>query len=298
MQATQAKQVQHWESEYPFQSRWLDLGAYRLHYFAEGHGRPLLMVHGNPTWSFLWRNLARELRHDYRPVAIDHVGCGLSDKPRNLTYSMPVHVAHLVTLIDKLDLQDATMMVHDWGGPIGLSALLTRRERFSSLVVFNTGAFPPPFIPWRIPSLSPARAGAGRRARVESLRKIGTNDGGAPTSCHQRLGQDRHDLTLRQLEPPTSDLSIRPGYPRIEATPDMEASATTRKTTPRIGRYADPAHLGYARLCFRPSCLDRFQRFWPDAEVVKLNVGHWVTEEAPQAVLSHVSQFLRKLERD
>ena len=84
-----------WRAEYPFPSQWLDLGPYRLHYIDEGHGDPLLMVHGNPTWSFLWRHLARELRYDYRPIAVDHIGCGLSDKPRNLTYNLPVHAAHL-----------------------------------------------------------------------------------------------------------------------------------------------------------------------------------------------------------
>ena len=145
-----SESVESWRSHYPFQSRYLDLGAYRLHYIAEGNGSPLLMVHGNPTWSFLWRNLARELRFDYRPIAIDHVGCGLSDKPRNLTYTLPVHVAHLVQLIDHLDLQNVTLLAHDWGGPIGLSALLAQRERFSRIVLFNTGAFPPPYIPWRI----------------------------------------------------------------------------------------------------------------------------------------------------
>ena len=114
-----------WRAEYPFQSRWLELGPYRLHYIDEGHGDPLLMVHGNPTWSFLWRHLARELRYDYRPIAVDHVGCGLSDKPRNLTYNLPVHAAHLVRLIDHVDLENATLIAHDWGGPIGLRALLS-----------------------------------------------------------------------------------------------------------------------------------------------------------------------------
>ena len=157
-----------WRAQYPFQSRWLDLGPYRLHYIDEGHGDPLLMVHGNPTWSFLWRHLVRELRYDYRSIAVDHVGCGLSDKPRNLTYNLPVHAAHLVRLIDHVDLENATLIAHDWGGPIGLRALLSRRDRFSRIILFNTGAFPPPYIPWqiracRIPVLGQIGRGATRR---------------------------------------------------------------------------------------------------------------------------------------
>ena len=125
--------------------------AQRMHYLDEGQGdRVLLMVHGNPTWSFYWRRLVEAFRPSYRVVAVDHVGCGLSDKPQDYPYTLARHIDNLTSLIQQLDLQQTTLIAHDWGGAIGLGALLKNRQRFDSIALLNTGAFPPPFIPWRI----------------------------------------------------------------------------------------------------------------------------------------------------
>ncbi len=121
-----------------------------MHYVDAGEGWPLLMVHGNPTWSFYWRRLIQAFQPHYRVVAVDHVGCGLSDKPQQYPYTLQQHIDNLVRLVDHLDLQRITLVAHDWGGAIGLGTALARRERFAGLVLLNTGAFPPPFIPWRI----------------------------------------------------------------------------------------------------------------------------------------------------
>jgi haloalkane dehalogenase len=142
--------TEHWRRLYPFESRHVRLGTLRLHYLDEGSGEPLLMVHGNPTWSFYWRNLVLAFRDRYRAVAPDHVGCGLSDKPQKYPYTLQQHITNLVSLIDDLDLQGITLLAHDWGGAIGLGAALERPERFARFVLFNTGAFPPPFVPLRI----------------------------------------------------------------------------------------------------------------------------------------------------
>ena len=108
------------------------------------------MVHGNPTWSFYWRRLIGSLSIDRRTVAIDHLGCGLSDKPSDYDYCLQNHIDNLIRLVDTLDLKNVTLMAHDWGGAIGMGALLARQERFKKIILFNTGAFPPPFIPFRI----------------------------------------------------------------------------------------------------------------------------------------------------
>ena len=133
-----------WRSLYPFESHELWLDSLRYHYLDEGSGEPLLMVHGNPTWSFYWRNLILALRDDYRTIAPDHIGCGLSDKPENYCYTLAQHIDNLVQLIRELDLTNITLLAHDWGGSIGLGAALELPERFSRIVLFNTAAFPPP----------------------------------------------------------------------------------------------------------------------------------------------------------
>ncbi len=110
------------EAEYPFASHFFDLDGLRYHYIDEGTGPTLLMVHGNPTWSFAWRNLIKALAPRYRVVAVDHIGCGFSDKPQDYSYRLAQHVANLERFVTGLDLSEITLFAHDWGGAIGMGA--------------------------------------------------------------------------------------------------------------------------------------------------------------------------------
>ena len=87
----------------------------RYHYIDEGEGEPLLMVHGNPTWSFAWRHFVKDLSTDYRTIAVDHIGCGFSDKPQQYDYRLEQHIDNLCSLIEELDLSNITLVAHDWG---------------------------------------------------------------------------------------------------------------------------------------------------------------------------------------
>lgn len=123
---------------YPFQSRYLDVGPGRMHYVDEGEGPVVVMVHGTPTWSFLYRHLIRELSRGYRVIAIDHLGFGLSDKPELWSYRPEGHARKLGILIERLGLRDITLVVHDYGGPIGLAYAMLHPENVRALVLFNT----------------------------------------------------------------------------------------------------------------------------------------------------------------
>lgn len=112
--------------EYPFKSNFLQLEMGKMHYIDEGRGPPIVMVHGNPTWSFLYRHLVKGLSKKYRCIAIDHIGFGLSDKPMEWSYLPEEHAKNLNVLIEKLDLKDITLIVQDWGGPIGLSYAISK----------------------------------------------------------------------------------------------------------------------------------------------------------------------------
>ena len=127
---------------YPFASRWLDSSAGRVHYVDEGAGRPILMCHGNPTWSFLYRNVIGALRDRFRCVAIDMPGFGLSDRPPRYGYTPAEQAAVLGELIGALDLRDLVVLGHDWGGPIGLAAACADPQRVSGLVLGNTWFWP------------------------------------------------------------------------------------------------------------------------------------------------------------
>ena len=127
---------------YPFAPRHHLTADGAMSYVDEGRGRPILLVHGTPSWSFEWRHAIAALRADHRCVAPDHLGFGLSAKPPGAAYAPADHAARLRQLVRALDLHDATLVVHDFGGPIGLSALLDEPERFSSVVILNTWMWP------------------------------------------------------------------------------------------------------------------------------------------------------------
>jgi haloalkane dehalogenase len=123
---------------YPFESRWLDSSAGRLHYIDEGSGTPLLLLHGNPSWSFLYRHIVRELRDRFRCIAVDYPGFGLSERPAGYGYTPAEHARVVGELVDALDLDGFVLMGHDWGGPIGLSLATERADRVAGLVLGNT----------------------------------------------------------------------------------------------------------------------------------------------------------------
>lgn len=133
-------QEQSWvdRAEYPFQSRYWPTEDGDLHYVDEGRGDPIVFVHGNPTWSFMYRKLIEGLRSDYRCVALDHLGFGLSDKPFGVEYTPQLHAKNLTDLITGLGLKDITLVIHDWGGPIGMAYALNHPRNIKRLVVFNT----------------------------------------------------------------------------------------------------------------------------------------------------------------
>jgi haloalkane dehalogenase len=127
---------------YPFESRYSELAGARVHYVDEGHGPPLLLLHGNPTWSFLYRDVILGLRDRFRCIAPDYPGFGLSRAGPGYGYTAAEHAEIIERLILELDLRDALLMVQDWGGPIGFAAATRHPDRFAGFVVGNTWAWP------------------------------------------------------------------------------------------------------------------------------------------------------------
>lgn len=282
------------ESEYPFESRLLDLDGVALHYVDEGprHGEVLLFVHGNPTWSFLWRHLVRDLRGRYRCIALDHVGCGLSDKPQDYSYRLARHVANLERLADHLALERASLVVHDWGGPIGLGYAGRHPERIARLVILNSAAFPGP-APLRIRACRTplfgalavrgfnAFAGLATRMALEDRRRM------TPLVRRGFLAPYRdwasRIATLRFVQ----DIPLDPAHPSWPALLEVEAG---------LARLADkPTCLiwGERDWCFTPAFREGFERRLPQARVHRAErAGHWVTEDAREEVLAWIEAFL------
>lgn len=128
--------------QFPVESRWVDIDGSTVHYVDEGNGPVLLMLHGNPTWSFLYRRLISGLSGSFRCVAIDYPGFGLSTAGPRYRFTAAEHAEIVGRFVEELDLRDITLVVQDWGGPIGMAVATTQPERFAGFVVGNTWAWP------------------------------------------------------------------------------------------------------------------------------------------------------------
>lgn len=129
--------------DFPFESKYVEVDGIRLAHLDEGEGKPVVFFHGEPTWSFLWRKVIPPVCDaGYRCIAPDYAGFGRSDKPTDLAwYTYDRHVELMAALLEELDVRDATAVVHDWGGPIGLRLAVEHPDRFSRLVIMETGPF-------------------------------------------------------------------------------------------------------------------------------------------------------------
>lgn len=124
--------------EYPFRSNYFDIHGHQLHYIDEGQGEIILFIHGTPSWSFDYRNIIRDLRAGFRCIAVDHIGFGLSDKPEHYDYSTKNHSKTLERFILENDFHDITLVVHDFGGPIGLNVAIDHPDRIKNLIIMNS----------------------------------------------------------------------------------------------------------------------------------------------------------------
>jgi haloalkane dehalogenase len=265
----------------------------KQHFLDEGQGPPLLMVHGNPTWSFYWRNLVLGLRDQYRVIVPDHVGCGLSDKPSKYRYTLTQHIENLVELVRHLNLKQVTLLAHDWGGAIGMGTALRLRERFSRFVLFNTAAFPPPFIPLRIQACRlPVLGSLGVRglnlfARA-ALRMATEKPERMTTAVQNGLLAPYNDWCNRiAIDRFVKDIPTSPQQETWQELARIEAGLKSLATSPRLLIW------GMRDWCFRPECLTRLLEHWPTAEVERYeDCGHYVIEDAHERIIPRLRQFL------
>ncbi|MCK4767639.1 MAG: alpha/beta fold hydrolase [Desulfobacula sp.] len=154
--------TKNFEDLYPFESKFININGHDLHYIDEGEGEPVVMVHGNPTWSFYYRHLIQTLSPDFRTIAPDHIGCGFSDKPDAKTYhyTLESRIKDLDTLITHLNINEKiNLVLHDWGGMIGLAWAVDHIDRIDKIIITNTsGFFLPeekqfPFLLWLIKTI-------------------------------------------------------------------------------------------------------------------------------------------------
>ncbi len=283
---------------YPFTPHFFDLDGLSMHYVDEGEASapPVLFVHGNPTWSFYYRSLIKALSPTHRCVAPDHIGCGKSDKPGDDAYSYRFErrVDDLSRLVDSLELEQVSLVAHDWGGMIGMTWAHRHPERVARIALMNTAAFPLPSSK-RLPSslwLTRTPLGSllvrGFNAFSRGATRFAAKTKLAPSVRDGLIAPynswDNRIAVLRFVQ--DIPLSPRdPGYPLI-----AEVGAG-------LGRFAETPFMicwGERDFIFDHHFLAEWERRLPSATVHRFpRAGHYLLEDEPEAVVRLIGDFVR-----
>ncbi len=276
---------------YPYHTKAFQVPAGTMRYLDEGSGEPIVLVHGNPSWSFVYRKQVAALRDDYRCIAPDHIGFGQSDKPHDWSYLPQEHAANLEALLESLELDGITLVVQDWGGPIGLSYAIAHPERIKRLVVLNTWLWSVRE-DWYYRAFSGIMGGAVGRYFCERVnlfaRAVVPRAYGDP----QRLTREIHRHYLDSQ--PTPD--TRKGT-WVFPQQIIGASAWLASLWAQREKLANKPTLiawGMKDIAFREKELRRWQEAFPHANVTRLEgVGHYVQDEAGETLVDLMQTFLR-----
>jgi haloalkane dehalogenase len=273
---------------FPFESRFVDIGGHTVHYVDEGSGPTLLLLHGNPTWSFLWRDVIRALRNDFRCVALDYPGFGLSTASPGYRYLPEEHAEVVTGFVDALGLEGVTLVGQDWGGPIGLAAAQRRPRLVERLVLANTWAWPvngvlhfeafgrivggPPvrFLVRQLNLLVNAFIPTGHRRRKPSAAEM----------AHYQKALNSPGRRHASAVLPGRVLASRAFFAEVEAG------------------LVDVAHLptlivwGDADIAFRPQERERLQAAFPEHETVIVEgAGTYVESDAPEEFITAIRNW-------
>lgn len=282
------------QDEYPFPSRWFRVNGHVQHYVDEGQGPVLLMVHGNPTWSFAWRRLVRDLSRDHRVIAIDHLGCGFSAKPQDRDlYVLNGHIQRLQVLVQLLGLQNVTLFGHDWGGAIGMGCAGREPDRFRRFVLMNTGAFRSQAIPLRIavcriPILGKLAVqglnGFSRAAISMAVERPLTPAARAGLLAPYGSWNDR--IAVHEF---VQDIPLAASHRSYQTLVDVEQSLL------QFARHPMLLPWGMRDWCFTPDFFREFRRRFPGAQAFPVDdAGHYLFEDAHDRILPRIRQFLQE----
>jgi haloalkane dehalogenase len=271
---------------YPFESRWFDGRSGRMHYIDEGQGPPIVFFHGNPTWSFLYRNVITRLRGQFRCIAMDYLGFGLSEHPDDFGYTGEEQAAAVGELIDHLGLNDFITMGQDWGGPISMAVATARPDRVRGVVLGNTWLWPADG--WRLKLFSivmgtrPVQYLVLQRNLFVEIMRLATTEKLAETVMQHYRGVQPTPAARRGIA--EFPKQIRAARPLLERLARDVPGQLGSKPALFVWGMKDPAFP-------LASTLSRLQDTFPDNVVVRLpQANHFIQEDAPEAIAEAILQ--------
>ena len=281
---------------FPFAPHYLDVAHCRMHYIDEGEGEPVVFVHGDPTWSYLYRNFIKPLSGQRRCIAPDLMGMGKSSVPDEpYPYRLHHHIENLESLLLQLDLTNITLVVHDWGGPVGLGFATLHSDRIKQLVLMNTWAF----APWpggEFPKLlQMIRSERGEKFVLEKNGYV--RNALLGTTAHaENLTEGVLDAYLAPFPTPASRLALLCWTRDIPVTESDPSFATMQAIEQRLTLLAAKPVLliwGMEDPVLPESVLRRWQSLYPHATVHEiLDASHFLQEDAPAEITGWLNAFL------
>ena len=290
------------DGTFPFEPHFTDAPGFRMHYVDEGEGEPVVLLHGEPTWGYLYRNFIPGLSETNRVIVPDHMGFGKSETPQDREYTLRTHVGNLAALFDELDLQDITFVMQDWGGPMGSQYAVRNLERVKRMCVLNTvipgSRREPPNAP-----VTPWFQWIGKHHEAGTLDETLGHLGSHVLSVMKIIGFENSeavdDAWIRAYSAPFPDKESCIGA--IEFPLDAYLGRIREFVFEEIANVPElaskPAMMveGMKDHAIDPErAIGGFQALYPDAPVTILpNAGHFCQEDAPEIIVPLISQFLR-----
>ncbi|CBW26302.1 putative haloalkane dehalogenase [Halobacteriovorax marinus SJ] len=279
--------------EYPFEPKKLKLSSgHTLSYLDEGEGPVVIMAHGNPTWSFYYRDIVKTLKENFRVIVPDHIGCGLSDKPQDYDYTLKNHIDNLESLIDELKIEDFNLIVHDWGGAIGMGLGTRRPKNLKKAVILNTAAFTSNLIPktinlcknpifgeWMVRKFNAFAWPATFMATSKGLSQVVKEGYLLPYNNYEN-----RIATARFVR----DIPMDDQHPSWSTLKNIENNLSTLEC-PKLILW------GEKDFCFNMQFFKRWTEIYPKAETkVFSGAGHYVLEDAKEEINKDIFNFLRE----
>jgi haloalkane dehalogenase len=281
------------EKLYPFRQNFLQLGKLNLNYVDEGSesAQPILMLHGNPTWSFYYRNLIQTFSTQFRTVVPDHMGCGLSDKPQDYPYTLETHIQNTYKLIKFLELKKIILIVHDWGGAIGMGLATRYPELFDKIIILNTAAFPSENIPKRIDILRSPLLGEFLTRKFNLFAWPATFM--TTTKKLPKLIKEGYLLPYDSWE---NRIAVARFVQDIPMDEKHQTYHTLAEIESRLKNLKQPKLIlwGGKDFCFDQTFFEKFVEIFPEAEAHwYAKAGHYVLEDALTEVSAKIWEFIK-----
>ena len=289
--------TENFKDIYPFKNNYFNHGEFKQHYVDEGQGEPILMVHGNPSWSFLYRDMIKAFRDTHRMIAPDHIGCGLSDKPAktNFPYQLKNHIDNLEKLVKSLNLtQKITLVIHDWGGAIGMGFAVRNPEMIKRLVILNTAAFRLPSdcpFPWPIWGFRHTKFGPWFNTNFNAFSWIASH-----TCSIKGMSPKIKEGFRAPYDCPENRVATTQFVLDIPLGPKHESWNELMKIEKGLEKFQQtPAIICFGRkdFCFSRPFYNEWKRKLPNAYAHSFHAGHYVLEDAGDEIFDLMQDFFK-----